>query len=99
MILCDGFLPIYSPKLGENIGHLKITVAMGSAIQVNRMIAKETEEEARRRADLERIRIIEAERAKELESTPRRTQDKLKNHQESKKKARKLHSTAPSKNL
>ena len=67
MILCDGYMPVYSPKLGESIGQLKVTVAMGSAIQVNRMITKETEEEARRRADRERIKIIEAERAKELE--------------------------------
>ena len=41
MMLCDGFLPIYSPKSGCNVGHLKCTVAMGSAIQVNRMISKD----------------------------------------------------------
>lgn len=40
------------------------------------MIAKETEEEARRRADLERIRIIEAERAKELELKAERRKKK-----------------------
>ena len=41
MIISDGFLPVYSPKQGQNIGHLKITLAMGSPIQVNRLIAKE----------------------------------------------------------
>lgn len=41
MIISDGFLPVYSPKKGQNIGHLKVTLAMGSPIQVNRLIAKE----------------------------------------------------------
>ena len=47
MIISDGFLPVYSPKQGQNIGHLKLTLAMGSPIQVNRLIAKEQEEEKR----------------------------------------------------
>jgi hypothetical protein len=38
MIISDGFLPIYSPKLGQDVGHLKVTLAMGSPIQVNRLI-------------------------------------------------------------
>mmetsp|Transcript_34710 Transcript_34710/g.53258 ORF Transcript_34710/g.53258 Transcript_34710/m.53258 type:complete len:104 (+) Transcript_34710:2212-2523(+) len=38
MIVCDGFLPIYSPKMGQEIGHLNVTLAMGSPVQVNRLI-------------------------------------------------------------
>lgn len=38
MTVCDGFLPIYSPKLGQNIAHLKLTLSIGSAVQVNRLI-------------------------------------------------------------
>ena len=47
MIISDGYLPIYSPKLGQDVGHLKVTLAMGSPIQVNRLIQKEQEEERR----------------------------------------------------
>jgi hypothetical protein len=67
MIVTDGFLPIYSPKLGQNIGHLKVTLAMGSPIQVNRLIQKEQEEERRIQLDVEKKKIEEAQRAKELE--------------------------------
>lgn len=38
MTLCDGFLPIYSPRKGQNVAHIKMTLAIGSAIQVNRLI-------------------------------------------------------------
>ena len=47
MIVSDGFLPIYSPKLGQDVGHLKVTLAMGSPVQVNRLIQKEQAEEKR----------------------------------------------------
>ena len=67
MIVTDGFLPIYSPKLGQNIGHLKVTLAMGSPIQVNRLIQKEQEEERRIQLDVEKKKIEEAQRVKELE--------------------------------
>lgn len=58
MTITDGFLPIYSPKLGQNIGHLKLTLAMGSPIQVNRLIQKEQEEEKRRQIEHERLQIL-----------------------------------------
>lgn len=47
MIVSDGYLPIYSPKLGQDVGHLKVTLAMGSPVQVNRLIQKEQAEEKR----------------------------------------------------
>lgn len=62
MIVSDGFLPVYSPARGQNIGHLKLTLAMGSPIQINRLIAKEQEEEKRTAAEAERIRLLEAQR-------------------------------------
>ena len=67
MIVSDGFLPIYSPKLGQDIGHLKVTLAMGSPVQVNRLIQKEQEEERRIQLEIERKKIFEAERLKEQE--------------------------------
>lgn len=53
MTVCDGFLPIYSPKLGQNIAHLKLTVSIGSPLQVNRVIMKEQEEERRKLQEIE----------------------------------------------
>jgi len=38
MTVCDGFLPIYSPKLGQNIAHLKVGLSIGSPVQVTRLI-------------------------------------------------------------
>lgn len=52
MTVCDGFLPIYSPKLGQEIAHLKVTVSIGSPLQVNRLIQKEQEQERKRASDL-----------------------------------------------
>ena len=43
LTVCDGFQSIYSPKLGKEIGHLKVHLAMGSPVQVNRLIQKEKE--------------------------------------------------------
>ncbi len=36
MMISDGPLPIYSPKLGANVGDLYITLALGSSNQINR---------------------------------------------------------------
>ncbi len=41
MIIADGPLPIWSPKQGKVVGRLNATLALGSAIQVNRLISKE----------------------------------------------------------
>ena len=41
MTISDGFLPVYSPKLGQNIAHLKVALSMGSPVQVNRLIQKQ----------------------------------------------------------
>lgn len=32
MIVSDGYLPIYSPRLGQSVGELAVTVALGSSI-------------------------------------------------------------------
>jgi hypothetical protein len=32
MMISDGFLPIYSPRLGQTVGELSITLALGSSI-------------------------------------------------------------------
>ena len=90
MTVSDGYLPIYSPKLGQNIGHLKLTVAMGSPVQVNRLIQKEEEEEARRRAELQRVKIIEAERLKETQmKEERRKKKEIKRQREEEERKRK----------
>lgn len=36
MVVSDELLPIYSPRHGKNIGTLKVMLAMGTPIQVNR---------------------------------------------------------------
>jgi hypothetical protein len=36
MMISDGSLPIYSPRLGQNIGELDVTLALGTALQINR---------------------------------------------------------------
>jgi hypothetical protein len=36
MMISDGLLPIYSPRLGQNIGELDVTLALGTALQINR---------------------------------------------------------------
>ncbi len=45
MIISDGAHPIYSPRLGTNVGELHVTLALGSSIQINRQIQKEQEYE------------------------------------------------------
>jgi D-ribose pyranose/furanose isomerase RbsD len=67
MTVCDGFLPIYSPKKGQNIAHLKITLAIGSPVQVNRLVQRDMEVERRRAAELEIILIRDVEILKEKE--------------------------------
>jgi hypothetical protein len=53
MVVSDELLPIYSPKHGKNIGTLKVMLAMGTPIQVNRQIQRENElERARESANL-----------------------------------------------
>lgn len=53
MVVSDDLLPIYSPKHGKNIGTLKVMLAMGTPIQVNRQIQRENElERARESASL-----------------------------------------------
>jgi hypothetical protein len=32
MIIADNYLPIYSPKLGNNVGELKLTLALGTPL-------------------------------------------------------------------
>ena len=48
MVVSDELLPIYSPKHGKNIGTLKVMLAMGTPIQVNRQIQRENELERAR---------------------------------------------------
>lgn len=45
MLISDGFQPIYSPRLGVNVGELSVTLAMGSAVQVSRQIQREQDHE------------------------------------------------------
>lgn len=40
MIINDQALPIWSPREGKDIGTLKVTLAMGSPVQINRQIQK-----------------------------------------------------------
>ena len=81
MIISDGYLPIYSPKLGQDVGHLKVTLAMGSPIQVNRLIQKEQEEERRIAAEKEKEKIREAEALREKELKAARKAKKEKKRQ------------------
>ena len=50
MTVCDGYLPVYSPKLGQNIAHLKLSLHLGSPVQITRLLQREQEEEQRLRA-------------------------------------------------
>lgn len=43
LTIVDDALPIYSPQLGQNVGYLKVMMALGSPVQVNRQIEKEQE--------------------------------------------------------
>lgn len=43
MIITDENLPIYSPRHGQNVGNLKVLLALGTPSQVNRQIQKESE--------------------------------------------------------
>ena len=36
MVISDDYLPIYSPRHGQNIGTLKVLLALGTPSQVNR---------------------------------------------------------------
>lgn len=38
MIIADDYLPIYSFRLGQNVGELKLTLALGTPLQINRQI-------------------------------------------------------------
>lgn len=63
---------------------------MGSPVQVNRLIQKEEEEEARRRAELQRVKIIEAERLKETQmKEERRKKKEIKRQREEEERKRK----------
>jgi len=36
MVISDEAVPIYSPSLGVNVGYLKLMLALGTPVQVNR---------------------------------------------------------------
>ena len=38
MVITDDMLPIYSPRHGQNVGTLKVLLALGTPAQVNRQI-------------------------------------------------------------
>lgn len=62
MIVADGYQPIYSPRHGQSVGELALTVALGSSIQINRQIQKEQDQE-KQRIELEmKQKIAEAMR-------------------------------------
>jgi hypothetical protein len=67
MTVCDGFLPIYSPKLGQNIAHLKVSLSIGSPVQVTRLLQREQEDERRKQKAEEVQKVRDAEYAKEQE--------------------------------
>ena len=67
MTVCDGFLPVYSPQLGQDIAHLKVSLHMGSPVQVTRLIQREEEEDRRIQIDIEQRKIREAYELKEKE--------------------------------
>jgi hypothetical protein len=41
-VITDDYQPIYNPKLGEHVGFLKVTLAMGTPGQINRHLNKES---------------------------------------------------------
>ena len=43
MVITDDYLPIYSPRHGQNVGKVKVMLALGTPSQVNRQIQKESE--------------------------------------------------------
>lgn len=43
MVIADEDLPIYCPRVGKNVGNLRVTMALGSPAQVNRQIQKSME--------------------------------------------------------
>jgi hypothetical protein len=67
MTVCDGFLPIYSPKLGQNVAHLKVNLSIGSPVQVTRLISREQEDERRKQRADETQKVRDAEYNKEQE--------------------------------
>ena len=52
MVVSDELLPIYSPRHGKNIGTLKVMLAMGTPVQVNRQIQREQDLERARESAL-----------------------------------------------
>ena len=50
MVISDEAVPIYSPSLGANVGYLKLMLALGTPVQVNRQIEREQELDASRMA-------------------------------------------------
>jgi hypothetical protein len=63
---------------------------MGSAVQVTRLIEKENEELARRAKEIEKIKLIEVERRKEIEireeKRKKKEEKRLKEEEEKKKR-------------
>lgn len=81
MTVCDGFLPVYSPQLGQDIAHLKVSLHMGSPVQVTRLIQREEEEDRRIQIDIEQRKIREAYELKEKEMKEARKAKKEKKRQ------------------
>jgi hypothetical protein len=53
MVVTDELLPVYSPRHGKNVGTMKVMLALGTPMQVNKQIQKENElEKARNQAYL-----------------------------------------------
>ena len=67
MTVCDGYLPVYSPQLGQDVAHLKVSLHMGSPVQVTRLIQREEEEDRRLQVEIEQRKIREAYELKERE--------------------------------
>ena len=57
MVISDEPLPIYSPKHGQDVGTLKVMLALGTPSQINRQVQREMElERTRYEANLQRER-------------------------------------------
>jgi hypothetical protein len=70
------------------VGHIKVTLAMGSPVQVNRLIQKEQAEEKRIQNDIDEKRIREAEmrKEKEIKDAKRAKKEKKRQLEEERKK-------------
>jgi hypothetical protein len=42
-ILVDDYIPIQNPRLGQSVGSLSVTVAIGTPVQIQRLEQKEKE--------------------------------------------------------